>query len=411
MKRANLLDQLLIFRNLLQDPLIRKVCDFFDSKEKTPSGDLIYDFISIGEQLGLDGNLFSAYLVYRIALDENALSKTAEKTGGQIGPSITQAALHDLALLKEFINQEGISPLISDYKPTIPAVPSYHKTLETFFLSKDSTVENILEGLIAHYVSYGYGELANYKAFRWNKEQGLQGIAHCDPIRLEDLVGYERQKNTLIKNTQAFLNGNPAYNILLAGDRGTGKSSSVKALINHYFTKGLRVVEVSKQNLPCFHEILQTLREKGKKFIIFLDDLSFEEFEIEYKHLKSVMEGGIEAKPANVLIYATSNRRHLIRENWSDRNDDPEDIHRFDTMNEKISLSDRFGIILTYISPNQEEYLKIVRELAVKEQITLAEDQLFSEALKWERAHAGRSGRTARHFIMSLTENQKQPSL
>lgn len=407
MKKTILLDQLLLYRSLLHDPIIYKMCDFFDSKEKTPPSQLLAELIQSGEQLGLEGNLGASYLLHRIATDENILSITAEKTGGTIGSSLREAALHDISILRKLLLQEPLTPHIASYVPTAVNSQTTTAELKSLFLSEEKTVptEALLQQLLVHYATWGYSELAFYKAFRWKPNRGLDGILHCDSIRLEELVGYERQKAALVQNTEAFLQGKPAHNILLSGDRGTGKSSSVKALINHYFTQGLRLVEVAKQDLPFFHELLQNLRTKGKKFIIFLDDLSFEEFEIEYKHLKSVMEGGIENKPKNVLIYATSNRRHLIRENWSDRNDNPEDIHRFDTMNEKISLSDRFGITLTYLSPNQEEYLNIVKELANRHGLSLSEDQLIAQALKWERAHAGRSGRTARDFIISVEKS------
>jgi len=403
------LDQLLIYRNIIKDKLVEEVCEFLTGKQKSLPFDLFYKLIQKSEQLGLTGNVLKSYLVYLIAIDENALSMVAEKTGGQIGASLQKAAIHDIGILKKFINNDisffdNNDILINHYIPTSTAKKSYLEVLQPYFFSVHETYshEQVLASLIEHYVSYGYGELVNHTAFRWHKDNGLQGIVHCDPIRLTDLIGYDRQKDVLIKNTEAFIAGKPSCNVLLAGDRGTGKSSSVKALVNHYFLNGLRLVEVGKQDLPYFHDIVKALGNMGKKFIIFLDDLSFEEFEIEYKHLKSVMEGGIELRPNNVLIYATSNRMHLIRENWSDRNEKNGDVHYSDTVNEKLSLSDRFGITLTYISPSQMEYLRIIEELAAKNNITMPLDILQSEALKWERAHAGRSGRTAQRFIMHL---------
>jgi predicted AAA+ superfamily ATPase len=403
------LDQLLIYRNIMKDTVVEEVCDFLAGTQNTLPFDLFYKLIQKSEQLGLTGNILKSYIIYLISLDENALSMMAEKTGGQIGASLRKAAVHDIAILKNFIHHDisffdNPDIPINNYVPTSTLRKSFLEVLQPYFLYNHETYshEQVLDKLIEHYVSYGYGELVNHTAFRWHKDKGLQGIIHCDPIRLTDLIGYDRQKNALIKNTEAFISGKPSCNVLLAGDRGTGKSSSVKALVNHYFLHGLRLVEVAKQDLPYFHDIVKVLRNMGKKFIIFLDDLSFEEFEVEYKHLKSVMEGGIESKPNNVLIYATSNRMHLIRENWRDRNEKDGDVHYSDTVNEKLSLSDRFGITLTYISPSQVEYLKIIEELAAKNNITLPLDMLKSEALKWERAHAGRSGRTAQHFIMHL---------
>jgi len=408
-KTYSQLDQLLIYRNIMTDELVQDVRTFQASTHSELPFDLFYKLIQKSEQLGLSGNLLKSYIIYLIAIDENTLSIMAETTSGRIGDSLRAAAIHDIAILKKFINQdiaffENTDLLINHYAPTSNTRKSYLEVLQPYFLSMHETDshEEVLDQLIKHYVSYGYGELANHTAFRWHKDKGLQGIANCDPIRLTDLIGYDRQKNALIKNTESFIAGRPACNVLLAGDRGTGKSSSVKALVNHYCSQGLRLVEVAKHDLPYFHDIVTVLGSMGKKFIIFLDDLSFEEFEIEYKYLKSIMEGGIESKPNNVLIYATSNRMHLIKENWNDRNEKNGDVHSSDTVNEKLSLSDRFGITLTYISPSQIEYLKIIEELAVKNHITIPLDILQSEALKWERAHAGRSGRTAQHFIMHL---------
>ncbi|MBP2628805.1 MAG: replication factor large subunit [Firmicutes bacterium] len=403
------LDQLLIYRNIIKDKLVEEVCEFLTGAQSALPFDLFYKLIQKSEQLGLTGNILKSYIIYLISLDENILSMMAEKTNGQIGASLQKAAIHDIAILRKFISHdlsfwENTDILINNYVPTNTSRKIFLEVLQPYFLYDHETYshEQVLNKLIEHYVSYGYGELVNHTAFRWHKDKGLQGIVHCDPIRLTDLIGYDRQKNVLIKNTESFIYGKPSCNVLLAGDRGTGKSSSVKALVNHYFLNGLRLVEVAKQDLPYFHDIVKVLGNMGKKFIIFLDDLSFEEFEIEYKHLKSVMEGGIESKPNNVLIYATSNRMHLIRENWSDRNEKNGDVHYSDTVNEKLSLSDRFGITLTYVSPSQAEYLKIIEELSAKNNITIPLDILKSEALKWERAHAGRSGRTAQHFIMHI---------
>ena len=408
------LDQLLIYRNILQDEIVQEVCEFLTGTRNNLPFGLFYKLIQKSEQLELSGNILRSYIIHLIAMDENTFSRVAEKTDGHIGDSLRQAVIHDTTILRKFINQDLVSLSsaelpINYYVPTSRNRKNYLETLQPYFLSNQETHshEEVVDKLIEHYVSYGYGEFVNHTAFRWHKDTGLEGIIHCDPIRLTDLIGYDRQKNALIKNTEAFLTGKPACNVLLAGDRGTGKSSSVKALVNHYSPQGLRLVELAKHDLPYFHDIIKILRNIGKKFIIFLDDLSFEEFEIEYKHLKSVMEGGIESRPNNVLIYATSNRMHLIRENWNDRNEKNGDVHSFDTVNEKLSLSDRFGITLTYASPSQADYLKIIEELALKNNIIIPLDILTPQALQWERAHAGRSGRTAQNFIMHLLGNAK----
>ncbi len=406
------LDQLLIYRSIINDELVQKMCDFLTTKNETLPFELFHHLIQKSEKLGLSGNIVKSYILYLISLDKNTFSIMAEKTGGHIGSSLREAAIHDISILRKFMTDtlscfENKNLLIDQYTPTSNLRKKYLETLQTYFLSDSEhySDEQIVDKLLEHYVSYGYGELVNHTAFRWHRDNRLEGIVHCDPIYLHDLIGYDRQKNALIKNTENFIAGKPCCNVLLAGDRGTGKSSAVKALVNHYFLNGLRLVEIGKHDLPYFHDILKVLRTMGKKFIIFLDDLSFEEFEIEYKHLKSLMEGGIESKPKNVLIYATSNRMHLIRETWSDRNEKNEDVHHFDTVNEKLSLSDRFGLVLTYVSPTQNEYLKIVEELALKHKIDMPLDELKAESLQWERSHAGRSGRTAQQFITHIMGN------
>ena len=396
------LETLVVYRNLLQDDAVQCL-QLILHGQGTP--DLVHQLLGFlidkAECLGLQGNLLRQYLCYLIARDENVFSLACEKTNGHPGAGLLAAAVHDLTVLEAVLDYDLSvafdTTLIAAYTPTVAAPgPTAYERL--FAAAPAETAAR----LAVHYARSGCGYMAGFAAFRWDGEQGLVGIRNFDPIRLEDLVGYERQKNVLINNTRALLAGKPANNALLHGSRGTGKSSSVKALVNQYFEEGLRLVEVSKQDLKDLAKIMDLLRGHGQKFLIFLDDLSFEDFEVEYKYLKSAIEGGVEIRPANVLIYATSNRRHLIKENWSDRSGDPDEIHRFDTVNEKISLSDRFGISLFYETPNQTEYLSIVNELAQKYEFSLPEEALRQEALRWESTHNGRSGRTAQQFINHL---------
>ena len=226
-------------------------------------------------------------------------------------------------------------------------------------------------------------------------------------MTLDDLIGYEEQKKKLIANTEAFVEGRKANNVLLFGDAGTGKSTSIKAILNQYYSRGLRMIEIYKHQFQDLNSVISQIKNRNYKFIIYMDDLSFEEFEIEYKYLKAVIEGGLETKPENVLIYATSNRRHLIRETWSDRSDMSQDeLHRSDTMQEKLSLVARFGVTIGYYKPSQKEYFNIVTTLARKyPEITLTDDELRLEANKWELSHGGISGRTAEQFITYLLGN------
>jgi predicted AAA+ superfamily ATPase len=219
------------------------------------------------------------------------------------------------------------------------------------------------------------------------------------------MVGYEIQKKALVENTEAFLRGIPANNALLYGDAGTGKSSSVKALINEYYDSGLRMIEIYKHQFRDLSEIIATIKNRNYRFIIFIDDLSFEENELEYKFLKAVIEGGVETRPDNILIYATSNRRHLIKETWNDRNDMEfeGELHRSDTMEEKLSLAARFGVTINYSAPNRKLFHDIVKELAKRRpNIRIDEEELLSLANRWEIRHGGISGRTAQQFINYL---------
>jgi predicted AAA+ superfamily ATPase len=222
-----------------------------------------------------------------------------------------------------------------------------------------------------------------------------------DKVMLQDLVGYEIQKKKLIDNTEAFVQGRKANNALLFGDSGTGKSTSIKAIVNEYYDQGLRMIEIYKHQFKDLSTVISMIKNRNYKFIIYMDDLSFEEFEIEYKFLKAVIEGGVETKPDNILIYATSNRRHLIKETWNDRNDMESDngIHRSDTIEEKLSLVNRFGCTINYSKPSQKEYFDIVISLAKKNNIAMSEKELCAEANKWELSHGGISGRTAQQFI------------
>ena len=399
----NELDNLVIYRGILQDPLM---CTL---RSEVADAEKVAVLIKKAEELSLEGDIVSEFLIHLIAEDENPFSIMAEKSGGKLGTSLLKAVLHDLKCLGAFFKnstaKQFAGELLSDYCPTRRKTRTYLEPLRSALLadSADYDPETAVSLLADHYVRHGYGDMARYTMFRWDLENGLIPVRHPDRIQMDDLVGYERQKAVLTQNTEAFVTGKPANNVLLVGSRGTGKSSSVKALLNRYSSQGLRLVEITKHDLRNLSLIMQTLRERGKKFILFMDDLSFEEFEVEYRHLKSMMEGGVESRPDNVLIYATSNRRHLVKETWSDRTGaNSEDIHSWDTVNEKISLSDRFGITLTFAPPNQEEYLRIVESMARTRNICLPPAELRAEAIKWETAHSGRSGRIAQQFIAHI---------
>jgi hypothetical protein len=242
------------------------------------------------------------------------------------------------------------------------------------------------------------------KAFRIQSHENqvtFFPINNMDTVMLDDLIGYELQKKQLVDNTLAFVEGRGANNVLLYGDSGTGKSTSIKAIVNEFYGQGLRMIEIYKHQFKDLSQVIAQIKNRNYKFIIYMDDLSFEDFEIEYKFLKAVIEGGVETKPDNILIYATSNRRHLIKETWNDRNDmeiNPE-IHHSDTVEEKLSLSSRFGCSICYSKPNKKQFNEIVLGLAHKHQIPMTDEELLAESNKWEIRHGGISGRTAQQFI------------
>ena len=269
--------------------------------------------------------------------------------------------------------------------------------------------------LTEFYQEYGVGRFGLHKAFRIEKRDGraeivpITNIAH---VKLSDLVGYEIQKKKLTDNTEAFVNGKKANNCLLYGDAGTGKSSCIKAIANEYYGSGLRIIEVYKHQFQDLNDVIAQIKNRNYKFIIYMDDLSFEEFEIEYKYLKAVIEGGLEKKPENVLIYATSNRRHLIRETFKDKQDRDEelqnyrdkeevreDMHTSDTVQEKLSLVSRFGVSIYFGSPDKKQFQQIVSTLADRYGVRMSEDELLLKANQWELSHGGLSGRTAQQFI------------
>lgn len=383
--------KLIVCRNLIDDAIFNRTSDEFAITAR---------LIKIAEQLGLRGNLYRSYLIYALAHDVNLISETIERHGGNIGTSLREAFKHDIEILMPIFNgniPNAISDIVKNYIPTAQSQIESLTKLESQ-LENVVDADKIVDVFIDHYRKFGYGDIAAYRAFRWDNK--LVGIKHFETIRLDDLIGYAHQKELLTQNTAAFIAGKPANNVLLVGARGTGKSSGVKALVNEYYTRGLRLLQITKPQLRNLPEIMDTLRNfASKRFIIFLDDISFEESESEYKYLKSSIEGGVESRPDNVLIYATSNRRHLIRETWRDRSEQHEELYRDDSVNETVSLSDRFGLIVHYYAPSQTEYLEIIRHMLNKKGVTLNDEDLRIEGLRWEMSHSGRNGRTAQQFV------------
>ncbi len=329
-------------------------------------------------------------------------------------------AMNDFAIFKALFEYDftalekelGINcfDIITNYKAVAKKETRFNKNISEKVqglsekLEQAANVEAFYALVTAFYGAYGVGKLGLNKAFRIDhrgSEVELVPISNTELITFDDLIGYERQKRTLRENTEAFVEGRPANNVLLFGDSGTGKSSSIKALINQYYDQGLRMIEIYKHQFQDLSAIIAQIKSRNYRFVIYMDDLSFEEFETEYKYLKAIIEGGLEVRPSNILIYATSNRRHLINETWKDRNDvtHNEGIYKSDTMQEKLSLVNRFGCTIYYGQPDQKEFYNIVVELAHKAGIEMSDEELCAEAKKFELNHGGVSGRTAQQFI------------
>lgn len=422
-------NQLIIYRNFDKEGILQQLANVCKNYEEG-NYDVIQLSAQIKEQMnhlldvatryGFDGNLWHTYIAYLLATDENPFSIVCEKFGKREG-SVLTFALSDFQNIREIFHYDftkiektlGIQcfSIISSYRAVTKKERSYNKSVSekvralSTQLEHAKNAEEFLTYVTKFYGNYGVGKFGLNKAFRIKKkgeEVILSPILNTDMVKLDDLIGYEIQKQKLLDNTKAFVEGKKANNVLLTGDSGTGKSTSIKAILNEFYSEGLRMIEIYKHQFQDLSTVIEQIKDRNYRFIIYMDDLSFEEFEIEYKYLKAIIEGGLETKPDNVLIYATSNRRHLIRETWSDRNDgtNHDGMHHSDTMQEKLSLVNRFGVTISYTKPNQKEYFNIVTGLAKRyPDITLTEQEICAEANKWELSHGGMSGRTAQQFI------------
>ena len=441
-------EDLILYKNFKNGEILEAVSRIFGSENSASDGSdineedirkdialIINELISLAYSHGYSGDLWHTYLTFLLANNENPYSMACE-IRGEIAGSINQAALHDFALFKKLFDvdiialfeKHGIKDIdfIRNYDGGNDEGRVFNKRVRDRIVDLSKKLSNAKDAseiktmVTAFYKDFGVGKFGLHKAFRVEHRDNsnliladkmadvnlknktnveilpITNIAHVD---LDDLIGYESQKKKLIDNTEAFINKKPCNNCLLFGEAGTGKSSSIKAILNKYYDQGLRIIEVYKHQFKDLNDIISQIKNRNYRFIIYMDDLSFEEFEVEYKYLKAVIEGGLEKKPENVLIYATSNRRHLVKESFNDRNDYDEDLHSSDTKQEKMSLSSRFGVTIYFPSPEKKEFNNIVKELANRFNLTMPEDELILEANKWEISHGGLSGRTASQFI------------
>ena len=431
--------KLLLYSNLGEDSILLRLSGiFFDwEQQKCEKSALIRRIyveikriLDLATTYGFNTNLWHNYLTFVLITNENSFSLTCERVGASEG-SVNHFARADFRIFKNLFDFDfgpierdlGIDcfSVLSNYQAIPKKAQMYYRNVSEKVRALSAAIEGakdedeIFDLVTAHYRDCGVGMFGLNRAFRIRPAEN-GGVEFCainniDSVVLSDLIGYEYQKKELRANTEAFVSGRSCNNMLLYGDAGTGKSTSVKAILNEYCDRGLRMIEIYKHQFGLLSEVIARVKNRNYRFMIFIDDLSFEEHEVEYKFLKAVIEGGVETKPDNVLICATSNRRHLIQETWKDRNDMEfnGDVHRSDTMEEKLSLAARFGCAINYNNPDRKQYHDIVKGIASRcGDLGLTEEQLLLEANKWEIRHGGISGRTAQQFINYLAGTVKQ---
>lgn len=433
----HILSRLIIYGDMPQESILMQLADICGELErgsdwirlKTRVYRQVKRILVVATDYGFDENLWQNYLTFVLMMDENPFSLTCEKIGASEGASVNAFAKNDFQAFFElfhydFTYLEQILKIdcftkLSHYRAIEKPALMYNRNVSEKVrvlsrrLAAAGNVDQFFACVTEFYRDYGVGMFGLNKAFRLHDPEGsaqveFKAINNMDQVVLDDLIGYELQKKKLIDNTEAFVEGRRCNNVLLFGDSGTGKSTSVKAIVNEFYDRGLRMIEIYKHQFGSLSNVIAQIKNRNYKFIIYMDDLSFEDFEIEYKFLKAVIEGGVETKPENILIYATSNRRHLIKENWSDRNDVvmQNGMHQSDTMEEKLSLVHRFGVTINYSKPSQKEYFNIAIRLARRLGVTMPDEEICAEANRWELSHGGISGRTAQQFANYLAGQQ-----
>ena len=414
-----MLNNLILYRDMDENNILRDFLNLLNSETEQPEifFDLYSRLMDVTVSRGFSGNLFRIFIAYLLANHENPFSLSCEKKGATDN-SLSDIALFDIKIIRRIFNLNiealkkkypgDLVDNILDYKPAKKRSVIFNESIRDSILklSNDLAAADDDAAFFSHisdfYRDFGVGEIGLHKAFRIDISDNITKIVpitNIPMVKLEDLVGYEDQKKKLTDNTESFLNGLPANNCLLFGDAGTGKSSSIKAIVNRYYDKGLRIIEVYKHQFKYLFDVISIIKSRNYRFIIYMDDLSFEEYETEYKYLKAVIEGGLEDNPDNILIYATSNRRHLIRERFSDKSDVDDELHTNDTVQEKLSLAARFGVTIYFPSPEKKEFEEIVLALADRNGLEIEKEELLAESRKWALHHGHISGRMAHQFI------------
>ncbi len=384
-------DSIVIFRSLGDDSVISDLMYLIGADPRDSEGFLGYyaDFAAALYEKGID---LSEYILGAVLENDNMYIRKVA-SGEATDPLLQECLIHELMFFQELstLTPEDFTAEL-DYDGYLPRWKNSQVDIAGSYMERLKLIGR-----------YGYGKYAQHKMFIVREGQTVP-VKYPDTQRLCELYGYERERNQVIANTKALLEGKSAQNVLLYGDAGTGKSSTVKAIVNEYADRGLRLIEITKEQLKDIPEIIDDISGNPLKFILFIDDLSFTSGEDCFGALKAMLEGSVSARAANVAIYATSNRRHLVKECFSDR--DGDDIHRNDTIQELISLSARFGLTVNFSKPDKKSYVAIVKELAVSKGIEMSDDELSVKAEAFALRGSGRSPRTARQFVNQLV-NEK----